>query len=174
MGRRGLTPNEPSNGINRGTGFTLVEILVTAALFSFVGLAFHAMMKATQDAWFTTDTQLLTVQATQGVLNRVTTEIKGALPTGLSCTCLSGVGQCLTFTGGDGVAVTYSRTAANELTRAAGAAEPIAIAAGVTDFTPTCNANGLVGVRVTTQATASGGRVFTHTDFSQAFIQNPA
>lgn len=164
-------------------GFTLVEILVTAALFGFVGLALHAVTKASQDAWSANDTQTQAMTSAQWFLYHLRSELKQASQTGLICACPAGPGQCppnpwqLTFNGkdaGNPATLTYTRDAANQFLRQVGAGAPAPVGGGgVTDFTPTCNANGLVGLSVTAQAVAPGGRVFTFTASSQFWVANP-
>ena len=161
----------------RCRGFTLVEIMIVVAIFSLFGIAVLVMGQAGGQAWMTTDAQLEAMTTAQIALNRLSEDLrKASQATLLAAACSEATGlsfQQLNPDGSLAPAILYVRNG-DELTRTQAGEPPQVVAGGVTQFRPTCQADGIVKLQLTTQASrgAGHGGVFRALE-SSVWVQNP-
>ena len=134
------------------SGFTFVELLIVGIVVVLVvnGVAF-ALASSGRNIWARTNSQIEVLATAQRAMDRVTGELRTASAGSLVC-----AGEQLTFgrdTDGDQVidqTVVYSRnTTARTLVRAVNGGAPATMTSDISGFTPTCQAGGLVRIRLT-------------------------
>ena len=161
----------------RCRGFTFVEVLIVAALFTLFGIVALIMGQAGGQAWMTTDSRLETMTTVQIALNRLSEDLRKASQATLSaaaCSEATGLSfKPLNPDGSLGPAILYVLDG-GALTRTQTGGAPQVVAGGVTQFRPTCQADGIVKLQLTTQASrgAGHGGVFRALE-SSVWVQNP-
>ena len=162
--------------IRQERGFSLVESLVACLILALVGGVILVLSQTTQRVLGVTDAELTNLTDAQQALNRLTEDLhkacQGTLgcaagqvifkqPSGGSSTCLAGDPN-----------ITYALTA-GRLTRQVGGGAPVDVATGLTAFTPACQANGVVKLRLTAQMTKPNAPSVTHRLESHVWARNP-
>ena len=162
------------------TGFTLVEMLVVAALFVFIGAAVLVLSQTGAKFWRATESQLTTLTNAQRALDRLRQELSAARQNGLTCSADHTTVSFNPLTGG---LITYA-VAMGNLTRTQGQGGVAQLmASGVVVSTRAqeepfyCLANGIVQITLSVPNSALAPSPATNTLNTlraQVWVRNPA
>ena len=141
-------------------GFTLVEIIVVAAILGLIGLTLMALSTAAPRVGMQTGALLGSITDAQRAIDRVREDLKRASAATLDCT--PPAPDQLAFSQ-DSTAIAY-RLDGTDLRR-----NGTVVAAGITQFVPACFADGRVTLEIAVRVRGN----FTRTLTSQVWVRNP-
>jgi hypothetical protein len=154
-------------------GFTFVEIVIVGTVVALVlGGMTWAMASSGQMVWGRTDAEITALDSAQRAIDRISEDLRratrGEADPGRQVICRPGEITIYPMTGGS--AAVYSLNGGNLIRAQDGAS--LVMAAHISDFTPTCEARGLVRLRLTAQV-GLGQSNFEQSLDSHVWIRNP-
>jgi hypothetical protein len=135
-----------------------------------------------KDVWQRSESEIVTISDAQRALDRMGEDLRAARQANMTCATAAGgvciTAPCLQFDLADGSGrITYQLSVIGQLLRTVDDGNPAVVASGLTDFTPSCQLNGLVKLEVTAEASqVHAGATHTYSTrpmTSNVFVQNP-
>ncbi len=155
-------------------GFTLVEVLMTMLILSFLSGVLLVFAQTGGAVWQSAEARLTSLDDAQRAMNRLTEDIRRASQGCFGPCTADDLSMARRINGvcDDATRVTYRREATGLLSRTAGAGAPQIVATGLTALTAACQPQGVVAIAIQARADA-GGRVGAQQLESQVWVQNP-